>query len=308
MPRYQPPKDYYTATEVKKILNISNAMIAVYVEKGKLRHIIPKGRVHGFYPKKDVDRLANELNAFFSLNEAAPSQFMQANTKDITTVVAIVKALFTSPETESHVVPAERYISWMKKNPDIIYVLKLDDDVIGCIITLPLKSGSPKIQEILQTDLLGEVNITLDDIEEYKPGNHIELYIAAIGIDPLIEHSKQPLYGATLIGGFTSVITELGSKGVIINRFVAIGATKKGVRLLQNFGFSEIVPPKPGTRAFIIDTARSGTPAILQYKEALRETTKSELTEAKTTKRKDTTTLRQRKTTQTASEAAPYRS
>jgi hypothetical protein len=66
---FQPPKEYDTATQVKEILNISGAMIANYVEKGRIKHVVPPGRKHGFYLKADVDRLANELQAFFDSEE-----------------------------------------------------------------------------------------------------------------------------------------------------------------------------------------------------------------------------------------------
>ena len=66
-----------------------------------------------------------------------------------------------------------------------MYVLKREQEVIGIVTMLPFKPHSQKLDEILTGDasiLLGNVNITPQDIEEYKAGKHIQLYIAEIGI------------------------------------------------------------------------------------------------------------------------------
>ncbi|GCF11943.1 hypothetical protein [Dictyobacter arantiisoli] len=172
MPRYQPPKGYYTSTQVKAILNISGAMIANYVEKGKIRHVVPPGRKHGFSLKKDVDALTRELDAFFKLEE------------------------------------------------------------------------------------------------EYTPGNKVQLYLAEIGIKPSLHKDLRSKYGAKLISNFMDAIVDLGKRGVIVERIVSVGATRSGVRLLQHFGFSEIIFPREDTRVFVIDMKKSGAPITHAYREA----------------------------------------
>src|SRR6266700_3607937 len=149
MPRMQPPKGYYTLTEATQVLNISEAMVREHVKKGKVTYFLPPGRKHGFYRKKDVDKLANELNAFLHFEDDEkfiPSTFTTANEEDVHAVVEITKALFTIEENESSVTPPEKYITWLKKNSEIMHVLKRKDEVIGFATTLPLKPSSPKIQ------------------------------------------------------------------------------------------------------------------------------------------------------------------
>src|SRR5579885_3636959 len=274
MPRMQPPKGYYTLTEATRILNISEAMVREHVKKGKIKYLVPEGRKQGFYRKKDVDKLAHELNAFLHFEdeeEFIPSTFTTASENDVHAVVDIIKATFATEENESSVTPSEKYINWLKKNAEIMYVLKRKDEVIGFATTLPLKPDSPKIQEILRADLLGEVDIATEDIEKYEPGKHIQLYIVGIGIKPDLDRELKRTYGSHLISGLISSIVELGKKGIILKEILAIGATRNGVKLLQAFGFSEIPSPKAGKRVFVLKIKESGAPISLQYQEALKE-------------------------------------
>lgn len=275
MPRYQPPKDYYTSTQVKKILNISGGMILEYVEKGKIKHVVPPGRKHGFYLKKDVDRLANELSTFFNLEEETEATtFTVATIEDLYACIALNRELFTTKSNESDETIYKKWTTWLKKNPEVVYVLKRDDEVIGIVTMLPFKPHSQKFNEILIGDtsiLLGNVNISTRDIEEYKPGNHIQLYIAEIGIKPSLGKDLRKKYGARLISKLIDVVVGLGKRGVVIENIIAVGATKSGVRLLQHFGFTEVIFSRPDTRLFTIDMKESGAPITNAYRETLEE-------------------------------------
>jgi len=275
MPRYQPPKDYYTSTEVKKILNISGAMIANYVGKGQIKHVIPPGRKQGYYLKKDVDKLATELNTFFDLEEETENtDFTTATTEDLYACIALNRELFTTGSKENDETIYKRWAAWIKKNPETVYVLKREKEVIGIATMLPFKPKSQKFDEILRGDtsiLLGDVNISARDIEVYKAGNHIQLYIAEIGIKPNLEKDLRRKYGAKLISKLVTTIEELGRRGVIIEDIVAVGATRSGIRLLQHFGFTEITFPRPDTRLFTINMKESGAPITKAYRQTLKE-------------------------------------
>jgi hypothetical protein len=277
MPRYQPPKNYYTSTQVKQILNISSAMVANYVEKGKIKHIIPPGRKNGFYIKEDVDKLANELQAFFELEEETEATtFTVATLEDIPDVIALNRELFTARSSTTNTTLSKKWRSWMKKNPDIIYVLKRDKEVIGIATVLPIKPNSEKFAKALNDDasfLLGDVDITTDDIEEYTRGNHIQLYISEIGIKQSLNKDLRRRYGAQLIANFMEAIISLGRRGVIIENMISVGATKNGIKLLQHFGFSEVEFSRSDTRLFALNVLESGAPMILAYKKALMEST-----------------------------------
>jgi hypothetical protein len=276
MPRQQPPKDYYTSTQVKKILNISGAMVANYVEKGRIKHVVPPGRTHGFYLKKDVDKLATEINAFFNLEEEADNaNFLPATAKDIPACIDLNKELFPEIEAYDNIALTEKWRAWIRKNPDVVYMLEKEGGVVGIFTLLPFKPNSERLKEILSADisiLLGDVNISAEDIEEYKKGDHVQLYFAEIGIKPSLDKFLRRKYGAKLISKSIDMIVNLGSKGILIDNIVAVGASKSGVRLLQHFGFSEVVFHRPDTRMFELDMMESGAPVAVNYRKALEET------------------------------------
>ncbi|MBV9688347.1 MAG: hypothetical protein JO202_01420 [Ktedonobacteraceae bacterium] len=276
MARMQTPKGYYTATQVKAILKISSGRIAEYVEQGKIKHIIPPGRtVHGFYLKKDVDKLAHELQAFFELEEETETTiFTAATIEDIPACIALNRELFTASTSTDTTTLAEKWTRWLKKNPEMIYVLKREEEVIGIATVLPIKTDSEKFQQALRGDisfLLGDVNIAAEDIEEYKAGNHIQLYIAEIGIKQSFHKDLKRKYGAKLISNFMEAILDLGRRGVIIENIMSVGATRSGTRLLQRFGFSEVIFPRADTRLFTLNMKESGAYPAQAYREALKE-------------------------------------
>ncbi|GHO84661.1 hypothetical protein KSZ_26670 [Dictyobacter formicarum] len=63
-------------------------------------------------------------------------------------------------------------------------------------------------------------------------------------------------------------IVDLGRRGIIVERIISVGATRSGVRLLQHFGFSEIIFSREDTRVFVLDMKESGAPITQSYREA----------------------------------------
>jgi len=266
----KPPRGYYTLTEAARRLNLSNAMVRRYVEKGKLHYMTPEGREHGFYLKKDVDNLANELNAFLNTEdeEEATLRLEAATKEDLAEIAKIANALFAPSNKVT--VPGWRYML-LESNPEAQYVLKQNDRVVGFATILPFKPEATVIERLLRSDTVSQANIMASELEAFEPGRHIDLYIGAIGTDPGIEKHQRRRYGAALASRLISTIVDLGKRGIILDRVVAMGATHNGIRLLQTFGLHEIEPKAPGKRAFIMNIEESGSPVSRQYKEALQE-------------------------------------
>jgi hypothetical protein len=274
MPRQQPPSGYYTPTQTKEILNISAAMISNYVEKGRIKHFVPLGRKHGFYLKKDVDKLAKELKFPELENEIDQTTIEPATAQDIPGCILLNKELFPDIQDYDNEALAKKWEGWINKNPEIVYILKREREVLGIVTMLPYKPGSERMQKVFRGDtsiLLGDVDITPEDIEVYRPGNHIELYVAEIGINPNLGNKLKRNGGAKLISKSETLMVSLGSKGVIVENILSVGASKSGVKLLQHFGFSEIVFERPDTRMFELNILQSGAPVAVRYRKALAE-------------------------------------
>ncbi|GCE12125.1 helix-turn-helix domain-containing protein [Tengunoibacter tsumagoiensis] len=273
MPRMQAPKGYYTATEVKEILNISDSMVRRYVQKGKITYSTPPERKQGFYLKKDVDNLYNELEAFLNLEEEIePTSFTVASSEDIPGCIALNRELFTAKVDTDDATLIRKWTNWIQKNPEVVHILKTNNEILGIATVIPFRPGSTKYEKVIHDDtsiLLGDVDINEDDIEKYAARNTVQLYIAEIGIKPSLEKDLRRRYGAKLISSFMDTVVDLGKRGIIIDSMTSVGATRSGIKLLQHFGFSEIVFPRSDTRMFAIDMKQSGAPLIQAYREAL---------------------------------------
>lgn len=261
MPRMKPPKGYYTLTEAKSKLNLSSAMIRKHVEKNRIHYFLPEGREHGFYLKDDVDRLAKELETFLDIRETAPSIFGRATREDIPKCVEVSNVTLRPTS-----IPIETRIKWFEKNPNTFFVLKKEDDVIGYICMLPLKSLKA-VEGLLDNTTL---NMTPEDIAEPDTSKPIYLYILTMVVKAGFSHLEKRTYGAHLISGLMEAITEFGQDGIDIKMIAARSETPDGIRLMRKMGFTEL-PPSGRKRKFVIDVEHSGIPAIMQYKQALQE-------------------------------------
>jgi hypothetical protein len=272
MPQTKSYKDYYTASEVKEKLGITDGMLYNYVRYGHLERVIPPGRKQGVYPKRGVDNLANKLHAFLAIDSEGEEEivFRAATEDDMLEISNMGRAVFV-PTAPRVTAPAQWHLDALGKNPEISFVLKRGDELLGYVNTVPFTVNNEKVRKCLTVDFLSDVNIIPDDIETYEAGKHIHLYIMAVCINPSLKKTERRKHGATLITRFISKIKELGARGVTIEKITARGDTPSGVRLLQAFGFSEAPSLKPGTRVFIIDMDNSYGDVSTQYKEALAQ-------------------------------------
>ena len=271
MPRMQPPKGYYTLTDTRKILNVSNAMVREYVKKGKIYYLLPEGREHGFYSKKDVDKLHNELNAILAFNdEEEETELKIASKDDLKGIAKVANKVFSTEINSDPPIPEWRYML-LENNPEAQYVLKRENTILGFATILPFKTDTNKIEILLASETVSDANISKNDIEKFEKCKRVRLYIGAIGIDPDLDKTKKKYYGAKLTIGLINKLVDLGRRGIIIEDITALGATHMGIRLLQTFGLHEIPAKKPGNRAFTMNIKESGSHVSMQYKQALKE-------------------------------------
>lgn len=275
MPRAQAPNGYYTSTEAQKVLNLSGAMLRIHVQKGRIHYLLPEGRKHGFYLKKDVDKIANEINAFLDIEEKEEASFLLASKDDLPEIVRISNLLFLDRNSQDNVnstVPNWRYET-LEKNPETQFLLKTEKRIIGIATILPFKTNSSKVKEIFSSESVEDANIAKDDIETFHARNHVDIFILNIGIDPSLDIEKKVrrYYGAKLINKLTEKVVELGSRGVVVEKIMAAGATHMGVRILQSSGFYEIPAIPPTKRAFTMNIQESGSHMSMQYKQALAQ-------------------------------------
>ncbi len=271
MPLKAAYKDYYTAAQVKKVLNITDGMLYNFIRNGDIEAIKLPGRKQSVYKREQVEKLARELKQFMPSRAAKTTTFVRATREDLPVILAISEALFGQGRS---VTPLERRITWLETNPYTYHVLKQGEEIVGYVTLLPLRKGTDKIERLLGDTVA--VDITPDDFADLQPGTHTDVYVMSIGVKPTTNLTDKKEYGSSLIRGLRRLLIEIGEKGVIIDTIAARSNTPDGIRLMRHLGFTELEPVLPGTRSFIIRVPESGIPLIMEYKHALRESQTSD--------------------------------
>ncbi len=262
MPQSKPPKNYLTAGEVKKLLGITDGMLYNFIDNGALTRIIPPGRKQGVYSKSQVEQLARDLQVFISTREEYKTIFRKAEKPDIPKYIAIGFASHPLTSQQERLL-IEKHQSWLDKNPDLYYVIEHDGEIVGYTAIIPLKPE--KIREILDSGDLA-MNITPEEIDEFKPGKPLHVYIATMRTKPNISKTQKRSYGVRLIGGLISTILDMRENGVNIQVLYSESETVDGIRILKHMGFTEI-PSVTEARNYILEiTKQEGRAAIEKYK------------------------------------------
>ncbi len=257
---------YYTAKEAREILGMTHSALLNQVAAGNLQRIIPPGRRQGVYLKEEVDRLKREMDAWLLSRQATnveAAKFVKATADDMPEAVALSAAIFG----DVHIIPLEKRIEWLKKNPDIDYLLKQEGQIVGYLSLVPLLPET--IDDLLNQRRFAK-DLTADDILPYEPGVPVDIYGMAIGVKPGVSTAQKRDWGAALILGAIEVIKDLGERGIEIRSIKAHSTKPDGIRLMRHIGFTEVVANVPGMHNFQIDVEESGIPFLMEYKEALR--------------------------------------
>ena len=260
-------EEYYTASQVKAKLGINDSTLYAYVRNGDLQRIIPPGhKKQGYYPRSEVDRLARELEAFFAARKKQASVFSLASEEDIPVCVQITQATLGNV-VHYQLTPAETRIAWLRKNPEIFYILKQEGEIVGYAGIIPMRRE--KIEQVLR-DAAFMKDITPEEIEEFTPGKPLDLYVMTLVLRPDLSMADKHVYGARLIANLLDKLIELGKRGIEIRTLFARSGTLDGILLLQHMGFTSI-QSETNQHNFVIEVEKSGLPIIQQYREALRQ-------------------------------------
>lgn len=258
-------KDYYTPKEVREILGMTYSAIQNQVNTGNLHPITPPGRKQKVYPKNEVDELRQEMETWLASRkqtQTPASKFVKATVDDMPEAIALSDAIFGGHNT----IPIEKRIAWIRKNPDIDYLLKQDGQVVGCFSIVPLHQET--IDDLLNQRRIAK-DLTEDDILTYESGIPIDLYGMVIGIRPGVSIGQKRIWAEGLLRGARKVIIGLGERGIVIRSIQAHSTKPDGIRLMRHIGFTEIVSRIPSMHDFKIDVEESGLPFVMDYKQAL---------------------------------------
>jgi len=263
MPQAQPPKDYLTAGQVKKLLGITDGMLYNFVENKALERVIPPGRKQGVYRRSQVEQLARDLKVFLSTRNEETTTFGKAAREDIPTLIEIDTA--TYPGIQQGIASLETRLSWLDKSPDIYYVVRKDDEIVGYTAIIPMKPE--KIRKILANEEFMK-DVKPEEIEEFKPGSPLHVYLATMRTKLGISKNEKRAYGVRLTGGLITTLIEMIDNGINIDTLYARSETVDGIRLLKHLGFTEISQTKD-YKNFALKLNNGGMQTLEKYKQAI---------------------------------------
>jgi hypothetical protein len=263
-------RNYYTMAQVKKILGISNDALYNYVENGALERVIPPGKKQGLYWRSQVDQLARDLQVFLSTREERKTTFRKAEKADMPACQEVFMTSNPRVQQQRTISPEtilKTRLSWLDRNPDLFYVVEHDGEIVGFTSIIPLEPE--KIKEILDSSN-PIMNIVPEEIDEFKPGKPLHVYIATMRTKPNISRLQKRSYGVRLIGGLISTILDLLEKEVNIRTFYAKSESVDGIRVLKHMGFSEI-PSITESKNYILEMNNEGKATLEKYKHFIEE-------------------------------------
>jgi hypothetical protein len=267
MPRLQPPEGYTTATDAARRLNVSDAMLSLYVKEGKLHRYGPEDRQHKFYKISEIDAFIEARQTFEEVYKPGQwrrnetSTFRQASLQDLDAIIDMSERAY----------PAEglplrgTWESWMRKNPESFHVVMNQEGIITGYSTLLVMR--PAALALFIHDQLPVDEIKPDTLDIFRPGELLHLYIMSLVVDPRYPRGKQHEYGSRLIHGLFAFLLDLASRGVEIETIVARSHTPDGIRLMRRLGFPTVKSPVPrtGRYLFVVNVKESGLPILEKY-------------------------------------------
>jgi hypothetical protein len=253
-------KGYLSRAETMTRLGIDREMLETFVRNGRLERVIPPGRRQGYFRAEQVSALSQELQAFIAVNAPSRATFSRAAPEEMDEAAKLINALF------DHRPNVERWKEYLRRNPDIGYFLRADDQIVGCAFIFPLAAG--KIEQIFSYEETQAPPIDPDDIQPCEPDVPVHLYIRAVGIMPHVPRRDRRFWGGQLLGRLLRVFVGFGERGIVVKTVQARSRTPEGIRILRHMGFTE-VRSSTTSHNFVIDVEASGLPVIEEYREAL---------------------------------------
>lgn len=258
------PPGYYMPREAREKLGMTESSFNYYVRQGKIKKYVPPLRSEGFYSKKEIDRLAAQMELFIHeiTDEKQTAVTRIAQPVDAQGIVDVLLSFGWQTTT------AQQRIDWYAVNPYVDYVALVDNSVVGGYI-----HAVPYTAETLEALMSGKKHsrqVQPSEILPYESGRTYDLYIG-IALRKDIPHYTQRV-GFRLISGFFAFIGELAEQQIFISRLYAVSDQEDGMKLCRDLGFVQL-PAQEGDKfpRWMLDLETSDSRFARLYRETVQE-------------------------------------
>lgn len=263
------PSGFYTASEVMKKLGIPSSTLYEYAKVGKIKKVVPPGRKEGYYPKAEIDKMVRAKETFILQYATDTTLFEKAQEEDIEGITDLSVELFGKHGTANY----EARLAQYHANPDIFYVLRQDELIVGYVGFYPLKHEAIEtIMGGMDEDRFRTGVLSPENILPFKPGEARELFLV---VGARQDVKKSTIYGSRLISGTIEVLEHLARKDIIIESLYATSRTRDGIKLCKGLGFEQLVPAneEDNLLRFKLDLRTVTNPLLRRYKRIVERIT-----------------------------------
>lgn len=251
---------YYTAAEARKILGVDESTFQYWGRSERITRTTLPGRKTPVYSKREIDELAQEIEAAVIMEKPKDLEFRPATTEDLEDENQLAQLVFGK---EAAKMPRKAFL---EANPNIDYHLYKQEKLVAYITIFPLK------QEVLTRFMNGEIRgwqIDPKDIEPFIPGKPLELLIMDMITTPTVPPTERASYGRRLLIGLLRVLYSWGEQGIEFTKMHAVSSSPSGQRIIKNAGFKEAKALGRGKIAYEIDLKTSDEKIFVKYRELL---------------------------------------
>jgi hypothetical protein len=275
--RVKVPSGCYTASEARERLNMLKGTFFYHVRTGKINKVeSPYGGKEGFYDKKEIDKMAQDMALFTLIHSIEPITFNRVqSSEDIRGVVDLCISIYGQGGTPTY----DARLEIWQKNPYVYYIVKQEGIVVGYISLIwfddeaikTLMGPTPK-QSRVSSAGAGVYSVTgPEHILPFTPGEPIDSLFISLGVRPGLSNTEQREYAFKLLRGTQDVLADFARQGMAVRKLYATSERGDGITMARKFGMKETVYLGDHIRRYEIDIETSDHPLFLPYKAALIE-------------------------------------
>src|SRR5215469_2225949 len=204
---------YYTAAEARKKLGVDESTFQYWGKEERINRIYLPGRKQPVYSRRDIDDLANEIEATVIVEKAKEAEFRKATVKDLEEENRLAQLVFGRAANK---MPREVYL---ERNPEGDYHLYDQGKLVAYVTIFPLK------KEAITAFMKGEVRgwqLDPDDIEQLVPGKSLEVLLMDMVTTPTVPPQQRKEYGRLIIVNLLKILQSWGAQGIEITKFHAV--------------------------------------------------------------------------------------
>jgi hypothetical protein len=242
-------------------LGIANSTLYHYVDTGKIKKVVAPGKKEGYYLKSEIDKMVKAKELFILQYAGDTSTFDIAQEEDMQGITDLGIELFGKSGAPSY----ETRLAQYKANPEIFYVLKQDDILVGYLAMFPLKHEAiERIMSGVAESTFRTGVLTPENIVKFEIGETHELFML-IGVRQNLKKSR--LYGARLINEGIAVMEQFARRDILIKGLYATSRTRDGIKLCRDMGFKQVTPvaEEDDLLRFELDLETTSNPLFQKY-------------------------------------------